>query len=469
MNKSLITLAVAALISGCSLAPVYQRPAAPVAQQWPTGDAYKPASLDAETRAAAGIGWREFISDDRLAQVVQLALDNNRDLRVSILNIEKARSLHGAARAERLPHLNAGVGQAAQRVPGKQTPTGTATITRQYSGGLGIPAFELDFFGRIKNMSESALQQYLATQEARRAQQISLVAEVADAWLTLAADQEHLRLAEDTLKNQQITFELAKRRFESGATSGLDMYEAQTSAEAARNDAAIYRALVAAGVNRMTLLAGAEVPSGLLPQGSLQQVTRLADLPAGVPSTVLQQRPDVLEAERMLQGANADIGAARAAFFPSISLTAFAGSASNELSGLFKAGSGTWNFSPQLNLPVFAGGANKANLELARSSHSIALAQYEKAIQSAFREVADALAQRGTLDERVQSQTALADAAEKSYRIHEARYQKGAESYLSALVSQRALYSAQHGLINTRLAKASNQVTLYKVLGGGWK
>jgi len=469
MNKSLITLAVAALISGCSLAPVYQRPAAPVAQQWPTGDAYKPANLDAETRAAAGIGWREFISDGRLAQVVQLALDNNRDLRVSILNIEKARSLHGAARAERLPHLNAGVGQAAQRVPGKQTPTGTATITRQYSGGLGIPAFELDFFGRIKNMSESALQQYLATQEARRALQISLVAEVADAWLTLAADQEHLRLAEDTLKNQQITFELARRRFESGATSGLDMYEAQTSAEAARNDAAIYRALVAAGVNRMTLLAGAEVPSGLLPQGSLQQVTRLADLPAGVPSTVLQQRPDVLEAERKLQAANANIGAARAAFFPSISLTAFAGSASNELSGLFTAGSGAWNFSPQLNLPIFAGGANKANLELARSSHGIALAQYEKAIQSAFREVADALAQRGTLDERVQSQAALADAAEKSYRIHEARYQKGAESYLSALVSQRALYSAQHGLINTRLAKASNQVTLYKVLGGGWK
>jgi len=469
MNKSLITLAVAALMSGCSLAPVYQRPAAPVAQQWPAGDAYKPAGLDAETRAATGIGWREFISDDRLAQVVQLALDNNRDLRVSILNIEKARSLHGAARAERLPHLNASVGQAAQRVPGKQTPTGTATITRQYSGGLAIPAFELDFFGRIKNMSESALQQYLATQEARRAQQISLVAEIADAWLTLAADQEHLRLAEATLKNQQITFELAKRRFESGATSGLDMYEAQTSAEAARNDAAIYRALVAAGVNRMTLLAGAEVPSGLLPQGSLPQVTRLADLPAGVPSTVLQQRPDVLEAERKLQAANANIGAARAAFFPSISLTAFAGSASNELSGLFKAGSGAWNFSPQLNLPIFAGGANKANLELARSSHGIALAQYEKAIQSAFREVADALAQHGTLDERVQSQTALADAAGKSYRIHEARYQKGAESYLSALVSQRALYSAQHGLINTRLAKASNQVTLYKVLGGGWK
>ena len=469
MNKPLITLAVAALLSGCSLAPIHQRPAAPVAQQWPAGEAYKPAGLDAETRASADIGWREFIANDRLAQVVQLALENNRDLRVSILNIEKARAQHGVARAERLPHLNASVGQTAQRVPDRQSPTGSAMVSRQYSGGLGVAAFELDFFGRVKSLSESALQQYLATEEARRAQQISLVAEVANAWLTLAADQEHLRLAEDTLKNQQITFELAKRRFEAGATSGLDMYEAQSSAEAARNDAAIYRAQVAADVNALNLLAGTAVPPGLLPQGSLQRVTGLADLPAGLPSTLLQQRPDVLEAERLLQAANANIGAARAAFFPSISLTAFAGSASNELSGLFKAGTRAWGFSPQLNLPIFAGGANKANLDIAQANHSIALAQYEKSIQSAFREVADALAQRGTMDERVESQAALSEAAEKSYRIHEARYQKGAESYLNALVSQRALYSAQQGLISTRLAKASNQVTLYKVLGGGWK
>ncbi|MGW8392467.1 efflux transporter outer membrane subunit [Pseudoduganella sp. HUAS MS19] len=469
MTKTIITLTVAAMLAGCSLAPVYQRPTAPLAQQWPAGDAYKPAGRNAETRVAAGIGWREFISDESLAQVVQLALDNNRDLRVSVLNIEKARAQYGVARAERLPHLNASVGQTAQRAPGKQSPSGSATIARQYSGGLGIPAFELDFFGRVKSMSDAALQQFQATEEAHRAQQISLVAEVANAWLTLAADQEHLRLAEETLKNQQITYELAKRRFESGATSGLDMYEAQTSAEAARNDAALYRAQVAADVNTLNLLAGTSVPARLLPQGPLQQVTRLADLPAGVPSAVLQQRPDVLQAEHAVQAANANIGVARAAFFPSITLTASAGSASHELSGLFKAGTGTWSFSPQLNLPIFAGGANKANLEMARSDHGIALAQYERAIQSAFREVADALAQRGTLDERVESQAALAEAAERSYLIHQARYQKGAESYLNALVSQRALYSAQQGLISTRLAKASNQVTMYKVLGGGWR
>ncbi|WP_028105095.1 efflux transporter outer membrane subunit [Pseudoduganella violaceinigra] len=469
MNKSLIAITVAAILAGCSLAPAHKRPDLPVTQQWPAGEAYKPASPLAEKRSASEFGWRDFIGNERLAQVIQLALDNNRDLRVSALNIEKARAQHGVVRAERLPHLNASVGQTAQRVAGRQSSDGKGYITRQYSAGLGIPAFELDFFGRVKSMSEASLQQYLGTEEARRAQQISLVAEVANAWLTLAADQERLRLALDTLKNQQITYELAKRRFESGATSGLDMYESQSSAEAARNDAAIFRAQVAADENALILLAGTRVPAALLPQGSLQAATSIADLPEGVPSDVLLRRPDVVEAERTLQAANANIGVARAAFFPSVSLTAFAGSASNELSGLFKAGTGSWSFAPQLNLPIFAGGANRANLEIARANRDISVAQYEKAIQLAFREVADALAERGTLDERLASQISQAEAAEKSFRIHEARYQKGAESYLNALVSQRTLYSTQQGLISARLAKASNQVTLYKVLGGGWK
>lgn len=468
MYKSLITLSLAALFAGCSLAPVYQRPAAPVAAAWPQGEAYKP-SRSNESRAAADITWREFIGNEQLAQLVQMALQNNRDLRISILNIEKARAQYGVARAEQLPHLNAGIGQNAQRVPASLSGTGEAAISRQYNAGLALPAFELDFFGRAKNLSESALQQYLATGEARRAQQISLVAEVANAWLALAADQERMRLAEDTLKNQQITYELAKRRFEAGATSGLDMYEAQTSAEAARTDVAVFRAQVAADENALALLVGGTVPRALLPQGTLDAVTRLADLPAGLPADVLLRRPDVQEAERLLQSANADIGVARAAFFPSISLTASAGSAAGDLSGLFKGGSGTWSFAPQLNLPIFAGGANQARLDLTRTSREIALAQYEKAIQSAFREVADALALQGTLDERLASQAALSTAAQKSFRIHEARYQKGSESYLNALVSQRELYAAQQNLISARLAKASNQVTLYRVLGGGWQ
>lgn len=469
MNKSLMTLAVTALLSGCSLAPLYERPAAPVTQAWPQGDAYKPAARPTETQQAADIAWRDFVAEDKLRQLIELSLANNRDLRVSILNIERARAQYGVQRAARVPGVNATVSQTAQRIPGTLSADGESYISRQYSGGLGIPAFELDFFGRVKNLSEAALQQYLGTEEARRSQQISLVSEVANAWLTLAADQERLILAQDTLKSQQISYELSRRRFEAGATSGLDMYEAQTSVEAARSDMAIYTAQVAADRNAIDLLAGAPVDPGLLPEGTLQSVTKLADLPEGVPSTVLQRRPDVVSAERTLQAANANIGVARAAFFPSISLTASAGSLSSDLSGLFKGGSGSWSFVPQVNLPIFAGGANVANLDIAKADRDIAVAQYEKSIQAAFREVADALAQRGTLDERVASQAALTEASEKSFRIHEARYQKGAESYLDSLVSQRALYTAQQNLISARLAKASNQVTLYKVLGGGWQ
>ncbi|MGO4378728.1 efflux transporter outer membrane subunit [Pseudoduganella sp. RAF53_2] len=461
MNNTLITIAVAALVSGCSLAPVYQRPDAPVTRAWPQGEAYKPGKPAPDAKAAADIQWRDFITDDKLRELVGMALANNRDLRVSTLNIEKARAQYNIDRAALLPKVSAGVDQNASRAPG-------GTITRQYTGGLVFPSYELDFFGKVRNLSEAGLQTYLGTQEARNAQQIALVSEVATAWLTLAADKERLRLAQDTLKSQQISFELSKRRFDAGATSGLDMYEAQSSVEAARNDMAIYTAQVAADENALALLVGVPVPERLLPQSPLDNVAQLADLPEGVPSAVLQRRPDVVEAERSLQAANANIGVARAAFFPSMTLTGTAGSASSSLSGLFKAGSGAWSFAPQVNLPIFDGGVNSANLSIARTNRDIAVAQYEKSIQSAFREVADALAQRGTMDERLASQVALTTASEKSFKIHEARYEKGTESYLNALVSQRAMYSAQQGLITARLAKATNQITLYKVLGGGW-
>ncbi|MBJ7314049.1 efflux transporter outer membrane subunit [Rugamonas sp. CCM 8940] len=469
MKKTLLTLAALALLAGCSLAPVYQQPAAPVAAGWPTGDAYKPAPAAAEQRKVADIAWRDYFADERLRQVIALALANNRDLRVSALNIEKARAQYGIEQAALLPKVSATVSQNATRTPGSMRPDGEAAVSRQYSGGLGVAAYELDFFGKLRSLSEAGLQQYLGTEEARRAQQISLVAEVANAYLTLIADQQRLGLAADTLKSQQISFELSKRRFDAGVTSGLDMYEAQSSVEAARNDMAVYTAQVALDQNALTLLVGGAVPAALLPSGEFGAVSKLAAIPAELPSAVLQQRPDVLEAERTLRAANANIGAARAAFFPSISLTASAGSASSSLSGLFKGGSSTWSFLPQINLPIFDGGVNRANLNIAKTERDIAVARYEKSIQSAFREVADALAQRGTLDERLASQQALAEASAKSFRIHEARYQKGAESYLNALVSQRALYSAQQGLISARLSQASNAVTLYKVLGGGWQ
>ena len=470
MKKSVITIAALAMLAGCSLAPVYERPAQPVAQSWPTGEAYQGLpSAAADAKPVSQIQWREFFADDKLRAVIALALANNRDLRVSALNIEKAKAQYDIDTAALLPKLSANVSQSASRTPANMTGTGEAAINRQYNGGLALASYELDFFGKLRNSSEAGLQSYLGTEEARRSQQITLVSEVANAYLTLIADQQRLKLAQETLKSQQTTYELSRKRFASGVTSGVDMYDAQTSVESARNDAAVYTAQVALDRNALTLLVGAAVPDALLPTGELGEVTQLAAIPAGLPSDLLQARPDVQEAERALRAANANIGVARAAFFPSISLTASGGSASSSLSGLFKAGSSAWSFVPQVNLPIFDGGVNRANLGIAKAQRDISVAQYEKAVQTAFREVADALAQRGTLDARLSSQQALVEAAGKSFAINEARYRKGADSYLSALVSQRALYAAQQGLITTRLAKSSNAVTLYKVLGGGWQ
>ncbi len=470
MNKSLITMAALALLAGCSLAPVYQQPAAPVGQAWPAGDAYKgvPAAA-ADAKPVSEIQWREYFSDERLRKVIELALANNRDLRVSVLNIERARAEYNIQTAALLPKVNAGVSQSASRTPANMTGTGDAAITRQYSGGLSMPSYELDFFGKVRNASEAGLQTYLGTEEARRTQQISLVAEVANAYLTLTADQQRLKLAAETLSSQQITYDLSRKRFENGVTSGVDMYDAETSVQSARNDVATYTAQVALDQNALALLVGGAVPADLLPVAELNPVTQLAAIPSGLPSDLLRNRPDVQQAERTLRAANANIGVARAAFFPSISLTASGGSASRNLSGLFKSGSGTWSFAPQINLPIFDGGVNRANLSIAKTDRDIYVAQYEKAIQVAFREVADALATRGTIDERLASQQALVAAAEKSFKINDARYRKGADTYLNALVSQRALYSAQQGLISTRLNQTSNAVTLYKVLGGGWQ
>ena len=287
--------------------------------------------------------------------------------------------------------------------------------------------------------------------------------------MNLTADRQRLKLAQETLASQQTTYELSRRRFAAGATSGVDMYDAQTSVETARNDVATYTAQIALDQNALTLLAGGPVPASLLPEGEPVAVAAIQALPTGLPSDLLRDRPDVQQAERALRAANANIGVARAAFFPSIALTASGGSASRDLSGLFKAGSGAWHFAPHVNLPIFDGGVNRANLDIARAERAITLSQYEKAVQVAFREVADALAIRGTIYARLSSQQALVEAAERSFRINDARYRKGADTYLNALVSQRALYAAQQGLISERLSQTSNAVSLYKVLGGGWQ
>lgn len=470
MKKSLFTMAALAMLAGCSLAPVYERPAQPVAPAFPNGDAYKGVpQAAADAKPVSQILWREYFADAKLRKVIELALVNNRDLRVSVLNIEKAKAQYNIDTAALLPKLSANVSQSASRTPSNMTGTGQSVINRQYNGGLVMSSYELDFFGKVRNQSEAGLQSYLGTEEARRTQQITLVSEVANAYLTLIADQQRLKLSLETVKSQQTSYDLSRKRFASGVVAGTDMYDAQTSVETARNDAAVYTAQVALDQNALALLVGSAVPDELLPTGELEEVTQLAAIPAGLPSDLLQSRPDVQEAERSLRAANANIGVARAAFFPSISLTASGGSASSTLSGLFKAGSSTWSFAPQINLPIFDGGVNRANLNIAKADRDISVAQYEKSIQTAFREVADALATRGTLDQRLSSSQALVEASQKSYTINEARYRQGADTYLNALVSQRALYTAQQGLITTRLAKNSNAVTLYKVLGGGWQ
>lgn len=465
-RMTLLAAALAsAVLAGCAtLAPDYATPAAPVPQQWPADT-----GVAATGTAAADIGWQDFFTDARLRQLIALALDNNRDLRVAALNIEKARAQYQIQRADLFPTVQATAGGTGQRTPASLSTTGQAMTTHQYTAGLGFASYELDFFGRIRSLKDQALYQFLGTEEARRSAQISLVAEVASAYLTLVADNERLKLAEETRVSQQRSYDLTKRRFELGSASELDLRQAQTSVDSARVDVARYTGQLAQDRNALALLIGGPLPDELAQPGELGSVSALAGVPDGVPADVLQRRPDVLQAERALQAANANIGAARAAYFPSITLTAKGGVASSQLSDLFKGGAGSWSFSPQISLPIFDAGRISANLKVAETDRAISLAQYEKAVQTAFREAADALSLRTPLEGQLAAQQSLVDATAASYRLSKARFDKGVDSYLAVLDSQRAQYSAEQSLITVRLAGLNNQVTLYKVLGGGAK
>lgn len=457
-----LLLALSVALAGCTLAPDYQRPAAPVADTWPVS-----APAGANARPVAAIPWQEYFLAPQLRQVIDLALENSRDLRVAVLNIERFRAAYRIQRADLFPELDANASSSAQRVPAGSFGSNPATHIHEYNVGLGLAAYELDLFGRVRSLKEQALQQYLATAEARRSVQISLVAEVAGSYLSLAADRERLQLAQKTLKNQQEAFDLIERRYHAGVASALDLQRAKTSVETARVDIARYTALVAQDQNALNLVVGATVPKKLLPGSLDQNLTALTGIAPGLPSTVLLTRPDILQAEHQLQAANANIGAARAAFFPRITLTGNLGTGSAELSGLFSGGSLTWSFVPQVALPIFDAGRNRADLDVAKVDHKIAVAQYEKAIQTAFREVADALAQRATIDQQVAAQQALTAADVASYRLSKARYDKGVDSYLSVLDAQRALYGAQQNLIGVRFSRLANQLNFYKALGGG--
>ncbi|PPU33322.1 multidrug transporter [Xanthomonas arboricola] len=477
IRMTLTAIAVAGVLSGCTLMPRYARPDAPVPERF-AGTELSTASTTTDTAIPgqaidiANIGWRQVFTDPALQQVIALALENNRDLRVAALNIEVARAQYRVERAALLPAVQ-GTGTANNaRTPSELAIPGQPQVFRTYSANIGVSAYELDLFGRVRSLKEQALQQFLSTAEARRSTHISLVAEVATAYLTLAADQQLLQLAQSTLSSQGDSYRLQQRSFELGVASQLSLRQAQTTVETARVDVERYTAQVAQDRNALVLLVGTQVPAELLPQalpdGASVDGNVLASVPAGLPSQLLQRRPDILEAERNLRAANANIGAARAAFFPSISLTASTGSSSSSLSNLFDSGTRAWSFVPTLTLPIFNAGRNRANLDMAKANRDIEVAQYEKAIQSAFREVSDALAQRETLGRQLQAQQALVDATADSYRLSQARFERGVDSYLQALDAQRALYSAQQNLITTQLSRFTNLATFYKAMGGGW-
>ncbi len=460
-NLTLILLASTAL-GACTMAPKYERPTLPVAQTWST-----PTTEPTGSVTAADLDWRQVLVDPRLQGVVDLALKQNRDLRVAVLNIEKARATYGVQRSALFPAINGVLSEQRSRTPPSTSQTGQAIDTDTYSATIGFTAYELDLFGRVRSLNASALQSFFAEQENARSVRVSLIAETANAWLTLAADQDRLALARNTLTTREESLALIQRQVDGGVGSLIDLRNAQTLAETARADVATYTAQVAQDRNALVLLAGGEVPAELLPNGDLASANILADLPAGVPSDVLVRRPDVLAAEHELESANANIGAARAAFFPRIALTGSTGAASGDLDGLFKNGTGAWSFTPSISLPIFAGGANVANLNSAKASRDIAVATYEKTVQTAFREVSDALSTRQTVGDRLAAQERLTAAATDSQRLTQQRREAGLDNALTLLDAQRTLYSAQQGLITARLARATNLVTLYKTLGGG--
>jgi multidrug efflux system outer membrane protein len=430
--------------------------------EWPKGAAYQKGHTQPP---APELKWQQFFADKQLQKIIEMALNNNRDLRLAALNVERVRALYGIQRAELFPAVNAVGSGSKQRVPADLSITGESMTVEQYGVNLGISSWEIDFFGRIRSLKDRAMQEYLATEEARRSAQIALVSEVARVYLTLAADRENLRLTRSTLKTQQTAYDLIKRRYEVGLATGLDLRRAQIPVDTARGDVARCTQLVAQAQNALNLLVGSSVPKEFL-SGNLSSVSSFKEISPGLSSEVLLRRPDIIAAEHRLKGVNAYIGAARAAFFPRISLTTAFGTASDELSGLFSSGSRTWNFAPQIAVPIFDA-RTWAALRVSKVDREIALTQYEKAIQTAFREVADSLAVQGTINQQIEAQQSLVNAVAETYRLSRERYTKGIDSYLGVLDAQRSLYSAQQGLVTLCLAKLASQVRLYAVLGGG--
>ena len=475
LKLSLIAAAVALVAAGCTFEPKYERPAAPVTQTFPEGGVYANQPNASSTAsngrtannvAAPDIGWRDFFADARLQRIVELALKNNRDLRVSVLNVEAARAQYQITSAALYPTLDASASQNKTRTP-KNLSFFNQTISNTYSVGLNA-SWEIDFFGRIRSLKDQALAQYLSTAESRKAAEISLVSSVADQYLQMLAVDDLLTVTRNTLKTADESYRITTLQFDNGVGSELDVRQAEGVVEQARANLQTEMRLRAQAENGLVLLVGEPLPDDLPPALPLDTQNLLSDIPAGLPSELLTRRPDIAAAEQTLLAANANIGAARAAFFPRVSLTGSLGTLSPTLGGLFKPGSAAWSFAPQISLPIFEGGANVANLDLAQVQKRIEIANYEKAIQTAFREVADGLAARGTFDDQIKALELFVKSQSRRLDLSDLRYRNGVDSYLAVLTAQTDLYNAQQLLINARLQRLTNLVDLYQFLGGGW-
>ncbi len=460
--RFLYTLVAAASLAACSsMAPTYERPAAPTAANFPAGPAYKDGG-NAGASVAAEIGWRDFLVDPRLQKLVEIALANNRDLRVAALNVQQVQAQYRIQRSALYPSVAAFADRSASRTPANPT-----SVQKTWSAGVAA-AWESDFFGRLRSLNDAALEQYFASGEARHAAQILLVSQVADQYLLVLALDEQLAVTRATLATAEASYKIVKLQFDTGTAPELALQQAQSVVEQASANLAAQTRVRAQAENAMVLLLGQPMPADLPAPVALGEQKILADIPAGLPSDLLARRPDILQAEALLRSENASIGAARAAFFPNISLTASVGTQSAALSGLFGAGSLAWAFVPQIVAPIFQGGALRANLDVATIRKDIGVAQYEKTIQSAFREVADGLAARGTFDEQLAAQQRYTQTQQRSLELSQFRYRNGVDSYLQVLTAQTGFYNAQLALVAARQQRLTNLVDLYRALGGGW-
>ncbi len=452
MTKRPLAFLVSLLLTGCSLAPDYQRPESPV-----------PASYTATVtnNAVKATEWQQVFTDPALQKQIDTALKNNRDLRVAVLNVEAYQAKYRIQRAAQLPTLTASGSQTRQLAYDAISNTDTATV--------GISAYELDLFGRVQSLKDQALETYLAQEATQRSTQLSLIANVASAYMTLLADQDLLRLAEQTAKSYEQSYQLIDQRYQAGISSSLDLSQSRSNLESVKSSLAQYRRQVMLDKNALQLLLGTSIPDGLSTGLPDQDLTLLTPLAADMPSSLLTRRPDIQAAEHTLKAANANIGAARAAFFPTVSLTANAGSMSTSLSKLFDGGSGTWLFQPNISLPIFDWGSREAELDVTKIQKKIEIANYESAIQTAFKEVSDGLVSQDGYRQQLEAQQALVNANKTYYQLAQDRYEKGVDSYLTLLDAQRSLFSAEQTLVNTRLALLNNRVTLFKALGGGWE